>query len=167
MATQSNVVSVIAGRYASAVYDLADEARVLDETAADLKSLQAMLGESADLRTLIRSPVIDADAKAAAMGAILAQAGANGSEALNSEQMFAVAVIVLSTLLNAGYFLPIVYSAFFRPEDAPAGNPGHGHGEAPLAIVIALVTTATLTVAFFWLPDLALGLAGQLIGRGP
>ncbi len=87
--------------------------------------------------------------------------------ALNSEQMFAVAVIVLSTLLNAGYFLPIVYAAFFRPEDAPAGNPGHEHGEAPLAIVIALVTTATLTVALFWLPDVALGLAGQLIGRGP
>jgi multicomponent Na+:H+ antiporter subunit D len=81
--------------------------------------------------------------------------------------MFAVAVIVLSTLLNAGYFLPIVYAAFFRAEDAPAGNPGHEHGEAPVAIVIALVTTATLTVALFWLPGLALELAGQLIGRGP
>ena len=77
MATQSNVVSVVAERYASAVYELADEARVLDDTAADLKSLQAMLGESADLQTLIRSPLIDADAKAAAMGSILEQAGAS------------------------------------------------------------------------------------------
>lgn len=76
MATQSNVVSVIAERYASAVYDLADEARVLDDTAADLKSLKEMLSESADLQTLIRSPLIDSDAKAAAMGAILEQAGA-------------------------------------------------------------------------------------------
>lgn len=78
MATQSNVVSVIAERYASAVYDLADEARVLDDTAADLKSLKEMLSESADLQTLIRSPLIDTDAKAAAMGAILEQAGAAG-----------------------------------------------------------------------------------------
>jgi F0F1-type ATP synthase delta subunit len=36
VATQSNVASEIAERYASAVYELADEARVLDETAADL-----------------------------------------------------------------------------------------------------------------------------------
>jgi F-type H+-transporting ATPase subunit delta len=77
VATQSDVVSVIAGRYASAVYELADEARVLDDMAADLKSLNAMLSESADLQTLIRSPLIDADAKAAAMGAILERAGAS------------------------------------------------------------------------------------------
>jgi len=77
VATQSNVVSEIAERYASAVYELADEGRVLDETAADLRSLNALLGESADLQTLIRSPLIDADAKAAAMQAILQQAGAS------------------------------------------------------------------------------------------
>lgn len=77
MATQSNVVSVVAERYASAVYELADEARVLDDTAADLKSLQSMLDESADLQMLIRSPLIDAAAKAAAMNSILAQAGAS------------------------------------------------------------------------------------------
>jgi len=77
VATQSNVVSVIAERYASAVYELADEARILDETAADLNSLNDMLDESADLQMLIRSPLIDADAKAAAMGAILQQAGAS------------------------------------------------------------------------------------------
>lgn len=76
MATQSNVVSVIAERYASAVYDLADEARVLDDTAADLRSLKELLDESADLQTLIRSPLIDTDAKATAMAAILEQAGA-------------------------------------------------------------------------------------------
>lgn len=77
MATQSNVASEIAERYASAVYELADEARVLDETAADLKSIKGMLSESADLQTLIRSPLIDAAVKASAMGAILEQGGAS------------------------------------------------------------------------------------------
>lgn len=76
MATQANVVSEIAERYASAAYELADEARVLDETADDLRGLQALLRESEDLRMLIRSPLIDADAKADAMAAILSQAGA-------------------------------------------------------------------------------------------
>ena len=77
MATQSNVVSVIAERYASAVYELADEARELDGLADDLRSLNALLNESADLQTLIRTPLIDADAKAAAIGAVLEQGGAS------------------------------------------------------------------------------------------
>jgi len=76
VATQSNVVGEIAERYASAVYELADEARSLDETAADLNGLKELLIESDDLQMLIRSPVIDTDAKAAAMGTILEQAGA-------------------------------------------------------------------------------------------
>jgi len=76
VATQSNVVSVIAERYASAVYDLADEAHILDDTAADLRSLQELLDDSADLQTLIRSPLIDTGAKAAAIDAVLKQAGA-------------------------------------------------------------------------------------------
>jgi F-type H+-transporting ATPase subunit delta len=50
---------------------------VLDETAADLKSLKALLEESADLQTLIRSPLIDADAKAAGISAVLERAGAS------------------------------------------------------------------------------------------
>jgi multicomponent Na+:H+ antiporter subunit D len=48
----------------------------------------------------------------------------------------AVAVILISTLLNAGYFLPIVYRAFFRP--LAANDVAHPHGEAPLPMVLAL-----------------------------
>jgi len=85
--------------------------------------------------------------------------------AMEAQQTFAVAVIIVSTLLNAGYFLPIVYAAFFR---APGGNPGHGntieHGEAPLPIVLAVTVTATGTVSLFWFPDLILALAEQLTG---
>ncbi|MFW5904736.1 MAG: proton-conducting transporter membrane subunit, partial [bacterium] len=40
----------------------------------------------------------------------------------------AVGVLVLSTLLNAGYFVPIVYRAFFRAEPDFAGAHGGGHG---------------------------------------
>jgi multicomponent Na+:H+ antiporter subunit D len=75
--------------------------------------------------------------------------------AVAADQAVVLAVLVASTLLNAGYFLPIVYSAFFRP--LPAG--GHEHGEAPLTSVGALTLTAALSVALFFRPDLPLVLA--------
>ena len=60
-----------------------------------------------------------------------------------------VAVIAASTLLNAGYFLPIVHRAFFR---APGAHDAlHPHGEAPLPIVIALTLTRP-DVALFLRP---------------
>ncbi len=85
--------------------------------------------------------------------------------AVESEQAFAVGVIVLSTLLNAGYFLPVVYAAFFRaPESGP--EPAHEHGEAPLPAVAALVVTALGTVVLFFVPVLPLELAERLPGGG-
>jgi multicomponent Na+:H+ antiporter subunit D len=84
--------------------------------------------------------------------------------AFDTGQSLAIGVVVLSTLLNAGYFLPIVYSAFFGRADA---NPGHGpaaHGEAPIAILIALAVTSVGTVAMFWLPDIPIDLARDLVG---
>ncbi|MCZ6839994.1 MAG: monovalent cation/H+ antiporter subunit D family protein [Alphaproteobacteria bacterium] len=81
--------------------------------------------------------------------------------AMDSQNLFAVAVIIVSTLLNAAYFMPIVYQAFFRklPDD-----PGHSHGEAPFAIVLALSLTALGTVVLFFFHDTALTLARQLAG---
>ncbi len=83
------------------------------------------------------------------------------SGAMAAQHWLAVTVIVLSTLLNAGYFLPIVYRAFFV---APAADPGgHPHGEAPLLMVIALTATAAGTVLLFFFPDVPLALARQMI----
>ncbi|HZD25878.1 MAG TPA: proton-conducting transporter membrane subunit, partial [Alphaproteobacteria bacterium] len=83
--------------------------------------------------------------------------------ALEVQQYFAVAVIVISTLLNAAYYLPIVHAAFLRPETAEHA-PAKPHGEAPWPIVLALVTTAVLTVLLFVFPGPLLQLAGQLVG---
>jgi multicomponent Na+:H+ antiporter subunit D len=80
--------------------------------------------------------------------------------AMAAQQWLAVAVIVVSTLLNAGYFLPIVYRAFFV---APTGH-GDAHGEAPLPMVLALCATAAATLLLFFLPDVPLALARQTIG---
>jgi len=83
------------------------------------------------------------------------------SGAMAAQQWLAVGVIVLSTLLNAGYFLPIVYRAFFVA--APADPHDHGHGEAPLPMVAALGLTAAATVLLFFLPDVPLALARLML----
>jgi multicomponent Na+:H+ antiporter subunit D len=84
--------------------------------------------------------------------------------ALDSQQMVFVAVIVASTLLNAAYFLPIVYAAFFRGSRAVGAAAADDHGEAPLPIVLALVISAAGTVLLFFFPAPALELAHQIIG---
>jgi len=84
------------------------------------------------------------------------------SGAMAEGQWLAVAVIIGSALLSAGYFLPVVHRAFFRAPSAE--ETAHPHGEAPLAIVIALLLTAAGTVALFFAPGLPLALARQVAG---
>ena len=86
------------------------------------------------------------------------------SGAMAAQHWLAVLVIVGSTLLNAAYFLPIVYRAFFV---APAADThDHAHGEAPLPMVIALTLTAAATVLLFFLPEVPLALARQMLAGG-
>jgi len=79
--------------------------------------------------------------------------------AAGSGQWFAVAVIVLSTILNAGYFLPIVYRAFGRPRAATEAE----LREAPWPMVASLTVTAAATVTLFIFPDVLYRLAEMLI----
>ena len=80
--------------------------------------------------------------------------------ASQEQQYMAMAVIVLSTLLTAGYFVPIIYAAYLKDEDAVQKR---DHGEAPLLMVIALSFTACATVLLFFFPELPLALA-QAVG---
>jgi F-type H+-transporting ATPase subunit delta len=77
VAASQSVVGDIAERYGLALYELADEAKSLDEVAGDLESLKALIAESDDLAKLLRSPVIDRDDKTKAIATILEQGGAN------------------------------------------------------------------------------------------
>ena len=82
------------------------------------------------------------------------------SGAIDSGNFVALAVLIASTLLNAAYFLPIVYAAFFRAPGAQ--NEGHRHGEAPWPMVVALILTAGTTIAAFFFSELPLQFARQL-----
>jgi multicomponent Na+:H+ antiporter subunit D len=82
--------------------------------------------------------------------------------AFNIQSWFAVSVIIISTLLNAGYFLPIIYAAFFRK--AVDANESEIK-EAPLAIVFALTITAAMTILLFLFPEVPLQLVKLLVGN--
>jgi multicomponent Na+:H+ antiporter subunit D len=82
------------------------------------------------------------------------------SGAAATGQVGAIIVLIVSTLLNAAYFLPIVYAAFFRP--LPEGDAAHG--EAPVPILIAMVATAAMVFALFFFADVPLRLARQVAG---
>jgi F-type H+-transporting ATPase subunit delta len=70
----------LAGRYANALFELAQEGRTdgktVDAVSADLGSLRKALDSSPDLARLVRSPVFSAEDQARALQAILAKMGA-------------------------------------------------------------------------------------------
>jgi F-type H+-transporting ATPase subunit delta len=68
----------VAGRYASALFELADNAKALDSVAQDLDTFRKLLAESADLRRLIGSPVIGRELQGKALLAVLDAAGIKG-----------------------------------------------------------------------------------------
>lgn len=83
--------------------------------------------------------------------------------AFEAENLVAVFTIIASTVLNAAYFLPILYMAWFEREEAGA----KAHGEAPFAAVLALCITALLTLAFFLFNGPVIELESQVVRALP
>ena len=67
----------VAARYALALFELADEQRKLDQVASDLKSIDSLLIESADLRRLIGNPVVSRAESGRAMASLIERMGAD------------------------------------------------------------------------------------------
>jgi F-type H+-transporting ATPase subunit delta len=76
--TEDTSVSGVAGRYASALFELAKSAKSVDEVSADLDGFARILQGSDDLQRLVRSPVFGADEQTAALGAVLDKAKIGG-----------------------------------------------------------------------------------------
>ena len=79
--------------------------------------------------------------------------------AFEADNLVAIFTIIASTALNAAYFLPILYLAWFEREESGAPE----HGEAPLAAVLALCVTALLTLAFFLFNGPVIELESQVV----
>jgi len=78
VAAAEPIVSGMAGRYATALFDLAQETNAIDAVKADLDRFDGLVAESADLRRLVRSPVFSADEQSQALSAVLDRAGIGG-----------------------------------------------------------------------------------------
>jgi F-type H+-transporting ATPase subunit delta len=81
LAAAEPIVSGMAGRYAKALFELAQEdsaGNAIDAVKADLDRFDALIAESADLNRLVRSPVFSADEQLAALSAVLEKAGIGG-----------------------------------------------------------------------------------------
>jgi len=100
VAGQGSIVSGMAGRYATALFELAREGNALDAVQADLAAFDALLTANPDLMRLVRSPVFSADEQAKALGAILEKAGIAGAAAnflrviAANRRLFAVSEII-------------------------------------------------------------------------
>ncbi len=90
------MMASVPGRYASALFELAQEQSQLQPVENDLIALQAMVDESEDLRRIVRSPVFTADEQAKALEAVLGRAGVSGltmnfvSLIIRNRRLFAV-----------------------------------------------------------------------------
>jgi F-type H+-transporting ATPase subunit delta len=65
----------VAGRYAYALFELANTERTLGDVERELAGLDQLLTDSEDLRRLVTSPVFSADDQAKAIGALVDRAG--------------------------------------------------------------------------------------------
>ncbi len=64
-----------AERYASALFDLALDAKAIDKAATDAAALRVMLNQSTDLRRLAESPAFSAEEKQAVLQKVAERAG--------------------------------------------------------------------------------------------
>jgi F-type H+-transporting ATPase subunit delta len=81
VAGENPTVSGVAGRYATALFELARDERTVDVVKADLDRFDTMIAESADLDRLVRSPVFSAEEQLKALSAILDAAQLTGTAA--------------------------------------------------------------------------------------
>jgi multicomponent Na+:H+ antiporter subunit D len=79
--------------------------------------------------------------------------------AFEANNLVAIFTIIGSTVLNAAYFLPILYMVWFEKEK----EGGKEHGEAPFLAVLALCLTALLTLAFFFFNGPVIELESQVV----
>jgi len=78
VATDDTPVSGVAGRYATALFELARDQKSIDSVRADVDKFTELLAGNPDLMRLVRSPVFTAQEQGKALDAVLAKAGITG-----------------------------------------------------------------------------------------
>ncbi|MEL6290971.1 MAG: proton-conducting transporter membrane subunit [Pseudomonadota bacterium] len=90
-----------------------------------------------------------------------------GIGALDAGYSFAVAVLMISSLLNVAYLLPIVIRAFFRPLPGVAPDQPVAIKEAPIACHIPICLTAGACIVLFFAAEPVADLVKLAVPTGP
>ncbi len=86
--------------------------------------------------------------------------------AMEAKDVTILMVLLISSLLNAAYFLPITYKAFFEKSNDEHHHSGHGQHEEVREIpmvAVPLVFTAVLSILVGIFPDYFVNLAREVI----
>jgi F-type H+-transporting ATPase subunit delta len=100
LAREEPLVSGMAGRYATALFELARDANLIDAVKTDLEQFDTLVAEVADLERLVRSPVFSTNEQLQALSGVLDRAGIGGLAAqfiklvTSNRRLFAVRDIV-------------------------------------------------------------------------
>jgi F-type H+-transporting ATPase subunit delta len=78
VAGDTPIVSGMAGRYATALFELALDDKAVDAVKADLTAFDTLIADNPDLARLVRSPVFTADEQARALAAVIERAAIGG-----------------------------------------------------------------------------------------
>ncbi len=102
MSESASISTGIAGRYATAVFELAKDGKQLDALESDIATLDAAISESADFRDLIHSPIYTRAQQGDAVAAIAAKMGL-GDTVANTLKLMAAKrrLFVLPQLVTA------------------------------------------------------------------
>ena len=114
MANEATGVSAVADRYATAIFELAEDRGATDAVADDVAGLASLLGESADLRRVVESPVLSRADQGRGMDAVLEKAGA---DPLTRN------LVRLMARNRRLFYLPEVIEAFRQKLAAQRGEP--------------------------------------------
>jgi len=112
LAQEDTLVSGVAGRYASALFSLAQDDRQTDAVAQSLAKLDALITENPDFERLVRSPVFSAQEQLKALDAILAREGISG---------IAASFVRLVTVKRRLFFIRQMIADYRKLYDASRG----------------------------------------------
>jgi len=81
---------------------------------------------------------------------------------IQADQMGILLILIASTMLNAGYFMPVTIKAFFGKR--PEGEPYQGIQEAPLSMLIPIVIACTISVLLGIFPNFMMQFVRMVTG---